>query len=239
MFFLFSFSKDSIFYVYDRADGSFLYARPAAYQNVILSYDGVSGAFTTEPGAIMLAEEGRERTISRENRQIPQGAYGPLTNAYYEPAFNGLCSVMSMRSAEPTLETGYNTTYSAAVTSSTPQLGQSEAIDVTAGKTLWRLERETPLYGMLTTGAGLLFAADANRRFHAIDQWARETLWQAIFKWASDMAPISFVVEGRQFVALIAPSGTQAAAQCAGQLRLSSLIGLHNVGHTMFVYALQ
>jgi len=109
---------------------------------------------------------------------------------------------------------------------------------VTTGKTLWRLERETPLYGMLTTGGGLLFAADTNRRFHAIDQWTGETLWQTILNGASDMAPISFAVDGRQFVAVIAPSGTQAAAQHAGQLGLPSLTGLHNVGHTMFVYAL-
>lgn len=233
-----SFSKDAIFYVYDRTDGSFLYARPTAYQNVIQSYDGVTGAYTTEPDAIMVAEEGREATICRENRQIPQGAYSPLTNAYYVPAFNGPCSVMSMRSTEPTLETGYNTTYSATVPSPAAQLGQPEAIDVTTGKTLWRLERETPLYGMLTTGGGLLFAADTNRRFHAIDQWTGETLWQTILNGASDMAPISFAVDGRQFVAVIAPSGTQAAAQHAGQLGLASLTGLHNVGHTMFVYAL-
>ena len=233
-----SFSKDAIFYVYDRTDGEFLYARPTAYQNVIHSYDGVTGAYTTEPDAIMIAEEGREATICRENRQIPQGAYSPLTNAYYVPAFNGPCSVMSMRSTEPTIETGYNTTYSATVPSPAAQLGQPEAIDVTTGKTLWRLDRETPLYGMLTTGGGLLFAADTNRRFHAIDQWTGETLWQTILNGASDMAPISFAVDGKQFVAVIAPSGTQAAAQHAGQLGLSSLTGLHNVGHTMFVYAL-
>lgn len=233
-----SFSKDAIFYVYDRTDGGFLYARPTAYQNVIRSYDGATGAYTTEPDAIMTAEEGREATICRENRQIPQGAYSPLTNAYYVPAFNGPCSVMSMRSTEPTIETGYNTTYSATVPSPAAQLGQPEAIDVTTGKSLWRLDRETPLYGMLTTGGGLLFAADTNRRFHAIDQWTGETLWQTILNGASDMAPISFAVNGRQFVAVIAPSGTQAAAQHAGQLGLSSLTGLHNVGHTMFVYAL-
>jgi glucose dehydrogenase len=91
---------------------------------------------------------------------------------------------------------------------------------------------------MLTTGGGLLFAADTNRRFYAIDQWTGETLWQTILNGASDMAPISYGVNGRQYVAVIAPSGTQASAQHAGQLGLSVNTGVGNVGHTLFVFAL-
>ncbi|MED5198249.1 MAG: PQQ-binding-like beta-propeller repeat protein, partial [Gemmatimonadota bacterium] len=84
-----SFSKDAIFYAYDRSDGTFLYARPTAYQNVIQGYDGRTGAFITNPDAVMIVDADREAMICRENRQIPQGAYSPLTNAYYVPAFNG------------------------------------------------------------------------------------------------------------------------------------------------------
>lgn len=233
-----SFSKDAIFYVYDRTDGTFLYARPTAYQNVLAGYDGTTGAYITNPEAIMVADASHEATICRENRQIPQGAYSPLTNAYYVPAFNGPCSIMRLDSLNPTIETGYNTSYIATVPSPAPQLGQPEAINVTTGKTLWRLEREAPLYGMLTTGGGLLFAADTNRRFYAIDQWTGETLWQTILNGVSDMAPISFAVDGRQYIAVLSPSGTQAAAQHAGQLGTRAITGVGNVGHTLFVFAL-
>ncbi|GIT64203.1 MAG: hypothetical protein Ct9H300mP22_6030 [Gammaproteobacteria bacterium] len=50
--------------------------------------------------------------------------------------------------------------------------------------------------------------------------------------------PISYAVDGKQFVAVFAPSGTQAAAQHAGQLGLSALTGVSNIGHTLFVFAL-
>ena len=233
-----SFSKDAIFYAYDRTDGTFLYARPTADQNVISGYDGTTGAYITNPNAIMIADESHERTICRENRQIPQGAYSPLTNAYYVPAFNGPCSVMRVNSLTPSIITGYNTSYIATVPSPAEQLGQPEAIDVTTGKTLWRLEREAPLYGMLTTGGGLLFAADTNRRFYAIDQWTGETLWQTILNGASDMAPISFAADGRQYIAVLSPSGTQAAAQHAGQLGIRANTGVGDIGHTLFVFAL-
>jgi len=233
-----SFSKDAIFYAYDRSNGEFLYARPTAYQNIIAGYDGSTGAYQIEPKAIMTADIEHEATICRENRQIPQGAYSPLTNAYYVPAFNGPCSVMKLNSLEPSLETGYNTSYIATVPTPAGHLGQPEAINVETGESLWKLERETPLYGMLTTGGGLLFAADTNRRFHALDQWTGEILWNTILNGASDMAPISFGVDGKQYIAVFAPSGTQAAAQHAGQLGLSATTGVSNVGHTLFVFSL-
>ena len=50
-----SFSKDAIFYVYDRTDGTFLYARPTAYQNIIAGYEGTTGAYIIEPDAVMTA----------------------------------------------------------------------------------------------------------------------------------------------------------------------------------------
>ena len=233
-----SFSKDAIFYAYDRSDGEFLYARPTAYQNVLQGYDVTTGAYITNPDAIMVADESRETTICRENRQIPQGAYSPLTNAYYVPAFNGWCSVMRVRSLDPTLETGYNTSYLSSQPSPVSHLGQPEAIDVATGKSLWRLDIEAPLYGMLTTGGGLLFAADTNRRFYAIDQWTGEILWQTILNGASDMAPISYAVDGRQYVAVIAPGGTQASPTHAGRLGLRAPVGINNVGHSLFVFAL-
>ncbi len=233
-----SFSKDGIFYAYDRSDGTFLYARPTGYQNIIQSYDGRTGAYTTNPDAVMTGDPDRRATVCKDSRTVPQGAYSPLTNAYYIGAWNGRCSVIRVRSVPPTIEDGYNTQNVGRSPNPVPYLGQPEAIDVSTGKTLWRLEREAPLYGMLTTGGGLLFAADTYRRFYAIDQWTGETLWQTILSGVSDMAPITYSVDGRQYVAVIAPGGTSGSSGHVGQLNARSPIGPRGVGHTMFVFAL-
>lgn len=233
-----SFSKDAIFYAYDREDGSFLYARPTAYQNVIESYDGITGAYRSNPGAVMSDDPAHEATICRANRNIPQGAYSPITNAYYVPAYNGRCGVMKLRSLTPDVSTGYNTATVASVDSPVAHLGQPEAIDVATGQSLWRLDRELPLYGMLTTGGELLFAGDASRRFYALDQWTGETLWETRLSGTTDMAPISFAVDGRQYVAVLSPGGTQDSAAHVGQLGLRSQTGHAGVGHTLFVFAL-
>ena len=233
-----SFSKDAIFYAYDRSDGAFIYARPTAYQNVIEGYDGITGAYITNPEAVMSADMDREVTICRENRQVPQGAYSPLSNAYYVPAYNGRCSVNTVTSLTPTLETGYNTSTVQSVPSPISHLGQPEAIDVSTGQTLWRLELEAPLYGMLTTGGGLLFAGDTNRRFYALDQWTGEVLWETILAGVADMAPISYAVDGKQYVAVFAPGGTIGASGHVRQLGITAATGRGSEGHTLFVFAL-
>jgi len=119
-----------------------------------------------------------------------------------------------------------------------PNLGQPEAINVETGETLWKLEIEAPLYGVLTTGGGLLFAADTNRRFYAFDQWSGEILWQTILNGLSDMAPISYGVDGRQYIAVISPGGTLGSAAHVGQLGIRVPVGLQEIGHTLFVFAL-
>ena len=234
-----AFSKDAIFYAYDRTDGEFLYARPTAHQNIIEAYDPVSGAYRINPEVVMTSDPNHTATICKENRQVPQGAYSPLTNAYYLPAFNGNCTTIRLTSTTPTLETGYNTTTIASAPSPAGHLGQPEAIDVETGETLWRLEREAPMYGMLTTGGGLLFTADTNRRFYAIDQRSGEILWQTVLSGLSDMAPISYGVDGRQYIAVISPGGTVGSNAHLAQLGLRGInTGYQGVGHTLFVFAL-
>ncbi len=234
-----SFAKDGIFYAYDRSDGQFIYARPTGYQNIIRSYDGTTGAYEIEPSAIMTADPGNAATVCAENRQVAQGAYSPLTNAYYVPAYNGRCRTIKLTSTTPSQETGYNTSTIASEPSPVANLGQPEAIDVATGKTLWKLEREAPFYGMLTTGGGLLFTADTYRRFYALDQRSGEILWQTVLSGLSDMAPISYGVDGRQYIAVVSPGGTIGAAGHVGQLGLQGVpVGQQGIGHTLFVFAL-
>ena len=229
-----SFSKDGIFYAYDRDDGAFVYARETAPQNVIASYDGDTGAYTMHPDTVMTLDLERVVSVCKENRMIPQGAYSPLTGAYYVPLWSG-CADMRTTTQTPTLDEGYNlTTLRSYVNPESPTFGRPEAIEVSTGKTLWRLDREAPLYGMLTTAGGLVFAADTTRRFYALDQETGEVLWETILSGLSDMAPISYAVDGRQFIAVISPGGTNVARSHLGRLGLRA----PTTAQTLFVFAL-
>ncbi len=229
-----SFSKDGIFYAYDRTNGEFVYARETAPQNVIAAYDGETGAYTMNPDVVMTLDLDRVVSVCKENRMIPQGAYSPLTRAYYVPLWSG-CFDLRTTSLTPTLREGYNLTeLKSYINPQSPTFGRPEAIEVTTGRTLWRLDREAPLYGMLTTGGGLVFAADTTRRLYALDQWTGDVLWQTVLSGLSDMAPISYAVDDRQYVAVISPGGTAVARS---HLRL---LGMRapTTGQTLFVFAL-
>lgn len=229
-----SFSKDGIFYAYDRTDGSFVYARETAPQNAITSYDGETGAYVMNPETVLDLDLDRVVSVCKENRMIPQGAFSPLTNAYYVPLWAG-CMDLKTTTLTPGLSDGYNfTTLRRYVNPASPTYGRPEAIEVTTGRTLWQLDREAPLYGMLTTGGGLVFAADTNRRFQALDQWTGEVLWQTILSGLSDMAPITYSVDGRQYVAVISPGGTFVARGHRGRLNLN----VPTTGQTLFVFSL-
>ena len=229
-----AFSKDGIFYAYDRTDGKFVYARETAPQNAIVRYDGETGAYVMNPEVFMTTDLSRVVSVCKENRMIPQGAYSPLTNAYYVPLWAGYADLQTT-TLTPSLEDGYNfSILRSYVNPESATFGRPEAIEVTTGKTLWRLDREVPLYGMLTTGGGLVFAADTYRRFQALDQWTGEVLWQTILSGLSDMAPISYAVDGRQYVAVISPGGIFVARGHRGRLNIQ----VPTTGQTLFVFAL-
>ena len=52
------------------------------------------------------------------------------------------------------------------------------------------------------------------------------------------MAPISYSVDGRQCIAVISPGGTLGSAAHVGQLGIQVPVGLGEIGHTLFVFAL-
>ena len=150
------------------------------------------------------------------------------------PLWSG-CADLRTTSLTPTLREGYNlTTLRSYINPQSANLRAARSDRGHHGATLWRQDRDAPLYGMLTTGGGLVFAADTTRRLYALDQWTGEVLWQTVLSGLSDMAPITYAVDGRQYVAVISPGGTAVARSHL------SLLGMRapTTGQTLFVFAL-
>ena len=56
---------------------------------------------------------------------------------------------------------------------------------------------------MLTTKSDLLFTGGREGHFHALDAWTGELLWKASLGGQIVMAPITFMVDGKQYVSVI------------------------------------
>ncbi len=75
------------------------------------------------------------------------------------------------------------------------------ALDYKTGKTVWRHEWRTPngVYGILTTAGNLLFTGNGNY-FIALDAATGKTLWHAGLISPLTNGPISYQLDGRQYV---------------------------------------
>ena len=86
-------------------------------------------------------------------------------------------------------------------------VGRIDAIYVETGETAWSIEQPYGAMATLTTAGGLLFAGDLDRRFRAYDMTTGETLWGKSLGGAISGFPISYEVDGMQYVAIAVGGG--------------------------------
>ena len=212
--------KTGVVYTLDRATGEFLWATPTVQQNVIQDIDGATGAVTENPDVVF-----------RESEQVvfvcpswtggkdwEAGAYSPLTNTMYYPLRNTCANMMATANFES--ETAQALTaggqgglaiYSLAarhqLTPGTENLGTVRAISAETGKTEWLYEQRAGTMSLAATGGGLIFGGDSNGRFRAHDHETGEILWEVNLGSSVSGYPITFAVDGKQYVAVNTGSG--------------------------------
>ena len=107
------------------------------------------------------------------------------------------------------------------------------AISVESGETEWLYEQRAATMSLVATGGGLLFGGDTNGRFRAFDQETGNILWEVNLGSPVTGYPISFAVEGQQYVAV----STGTAANASINLRMTPELR-PSAGNNLFVFAL-
>ena len=78
------------------------------------------------------------------------------------------------------------------------------AMDPTTGEPVWKYEQfDVSDSGMLTTATDLLFTGGREGHFHALDARTGELLWKASLGGQIVMAPITFMVDGVQYITVV------------------------------------
>ena len=226
--------KTGLVYTLDRETGEFLWATPTVAQNVISHIDGATGA-VTENAEVIFSAEG-QTVLACPNmhggKDWEAGAYSPLTNTLYMPLRN-----MCQRLLATTSPDASHRIYALAVrhehAPGSEQLGAVYAISAETGETRWLHQQRAATLSLVATGGGLVFGGDANGRFRAFDQETGEVLWEINLGSPVSGFPISYAVDGRQYVAV----GTGGAATTPSFLRLTPELRPSN-GNNLFVFAL-
>jgi alcohol dehydrogenase (cytochrome c) len=94
------------------------------------------------------------------------------------------------------------------------QYGRLQAVNLETKKTVWVNRQRAPLTtGTLNTAGGLVFVGALDRSFLAYDAGTGAQLWKIRLNDAPSSAPISYMVNGRQYVAIVVgPGGYQSTS---------------------------
>ncbi len=203
--------RNGHFYVLDRTNGAFLSATPFIHQTWNTGFDEkgrpmpVPGSNSRPEGSILVYPTGGGAT----NFQAP--SYSPLTGWFYLAYSEGSAQYTS---APQQIEKGKEWLGRAAGRGGPPPRGPQDpapnagikAIDPETGKTVWdfKLFQGSLQNGVLATAGGLLFASSRDGNIIALDTKTGKRLWH--YQTGSNHAasPISYAVDGRQYVALTA-----------------------------------
>ncbi|HTB18433.1 MAG TPA: PQQ-dependent dehydrogenase, methanol/ethanol family [Bryobacteraceae bacterium] len=186
----------------------FIEAKPYVYQNTFKSIDPVSGRPDVDP-------EHKPGTGKRADfcpgshggKTWPPIAFSPKTRMIYIPANNNLCSS----------NLGVKSEYKAGkpfvgITGSRPfavpgadHFGEVQAWNVDTGQKVWTHEyAKSPNWGsMLATAGGLVFSGGTvDRMFHAFDATTGKLLWEFPTNSGIEAPPTSFLIDGKQYIAI-------------------------------------
>ena len=203
--------KPGIVWTLDAATGEFLWATETNYQNVIVGVDIEGHKGITNP-ELDITEIGQQKLVCPTTQggiNWNSVGYSPQTNTLYTPT-NNTCMNFFLRPVEPTVGLHHSSATSRPEIGpeDTGQVGQFTAIDVATGAARWIYRQRAGIGGsVLTTGGGLVFVSDDARRFRAFDAESGEILWEQILNSTAGGFPMSYSVDGVQYVAIAAGEG--------------------------------
>jgi len=226
--------KTGIVYTLDRATGEFLWARPTIMQNVVTTIDGATGKVTVNPESTF-SKLGETKMVcpgAQGGKNYPAGAFNPRTNVMFQPMQN-LCANMTVTIDKRDPSKVYGLDFPAIPAPGAEKLGSVWAISIETGRTVWKYEQRAGMLSLVATAGGLIFAGDANGRFKALDDRSGRVVWETNLGSPVSGYPITFAVEGKQYVAVATgPSGVATAT-----LRLTPELKPSNAGQ-VYVFAL-
>ncbi|WP_417547499.1 PQQ-dependent dehydrogenase, methanol/ethanol family [Marinobacter segnicrescens] len=208
--------KNGFFYVVDRKTGEFLSAENFVDVNWATGYD--------ESGRPIENPEARSTDEPYDSIPGPYGAhnwhsmsYSPDTRLAYIPAQNIPVALQDMpewtyNSDEPGVfqgSTGWNTgMYLNPTAPGSEPFGRLVAWDPVIQEEAWRHDHISPWNGgTMTTAGNLVFQGTADARLMAFNAQTGEQLWDTLVGTGIVAAPVTYEVDGKQFVSIAAGWG--------------------------------
>ena len=210
-------ARDGFLWRLERTDGkiNFVAGQPFVAHNVFKGVEPKTG----RPIVDLDHKPGTNKTATFcpslwGGKDWPPVAYSPKTKLLYIPANENLCT--ELRGEQVKYVAGERYTGVASNTmlmvAGADHVGELQAWDLDAGKKVWTTKLPSQNWGpVLATGGDVLFSGGTNdRMFRAFDAKTGAILWQYPTLSGVNGVPVSFAIDGKQYIAVQSGWGVDA-----------------------------
>ncbi len=199
-------NRNSFFYVLDRATGEFITGKAFAKQTWSSGLDAHGHPILipgNEPNADgVLVYPGLEGAVN-----WPSPSYSPLTGLFYVHGQEDYAQVFYKMKEDYAPGRNYDGGGTRNVLGQEPY-GVVKAIDPTTAEVRWEFKEQTSSNAaILTTATDLLFTGTRDGYFYALDARTGKPLWRLQTGGQIHGGPVTFLVGGKQYVAIAAGAG--------------------------------
>jgi alcohol dehydrogenase (cytochrome c) len=198
--------KEGLFDRLDAETGKNLDTLDMGFQNFIVSVDEETGEKTVDP-ALRLGQ-GKPVLICPHfgsGRNWMPTSFNPETRFLFVPVRDTCIDLVPAEGGFPTSGVDIQM---AARPGSDGRYGVVVALDMQERKVAWQSRQRAPFtMGMLATAGGLLFTGSIDQQFVAFDQATGRELWREGVTGVPNAAPITYAVNGKQYVAMVTGHG--------------------------------
>jgi len=201
--------KEAYYDVVDAATGKYDFSMDLGVQNVIESVDPVTGAKTINHKVVI--GDGETKTVCPHaggaKSWIP-ASVNPATKILYVPLVESCMDLIPVAPGERGgLTSGVRFTIRPRLDSD-GKYGRFEAINLETRKVVWTDRQRAPqTTGALATAGGIVFAGSLDRYLRAYDEATGKVLWETRLNDVPSSCPITYSVNGKQYVAMVVGNG--------------------------------
>jgi alcohol dehydrogenase (cytochrome c) len=206
---MFTAGKIGIYDALDAKSGQYLFSIDLGLNNLVTSIDPKTGAKRTKPE--LVPGDGQVKMVcphaAGAKNWLP-ASYSPASKTLFVPLVEACMDLFPVPGGgRGGLSTGVNLGVRPRPDSD-GNYGRLQAINLETRKTMWTTRHRAPITtGTLSTAGGVVFAGALDRYLRAYDAANGKVLWETRLNDASSAVPISYAVNGKQYIAIVAGRG--------------------------------